>query len=633
MSDGGVAVYFEEITSDDEGPETHHDGEEVEQVQPFELPVHTLTADMVADYKAAEARKPPAAAAPAPAALPTPPPAPRNPESEAIRERGNAAFGAKRFEEAVGLYSEALALDSSNGLLYGNRAAALLQLKRVSEAVADACEMVRLLPTMAKAHFRLGSALSASGQPADAAKALVAALKLEPTNEAIAEALRTEMSRPALKKGQQHAPLLSECQQALAAAKASKAAGAAAGASASDPVPVQPRPRWAELPTPGGVRPPKRGGATLNLVGGRLWLVGGADRTGLVHQDVWEYVLEEHGGGGGGGSGGGAGGSGEGGAPVGWRLHELAGGLSPRSGHAAATVPAAALRAPGAAPSTDPTHEDADETTQANEDADEALLIFGGQDPRSSVLLNDVSLLHVPARSGLTARWTTPLATRGATPAARNGHSFTGDPEGNAVLLFGGADDESHRNDVWRLTLGATAEDGGAKGGGAPCAEWTAMTCTGIPPQPREMHIAAVLPTRRRLLVHGGRSGEDIVNDARVLCLKSWVWSNPLNSACRRVGHAVTLLPAALAADAPTAKLILFGGFTGEGLSNDVWTVAPDAVARGEAGAFEQLPTRGAPATRFAHCVAAASDRLLVFGGSAPASECDDLFEVRLPLA
>jgi dynein heavy chain len=250
------------------------------------------------------------------------------------------------------------------------------------------------------------------------------------------------------------------------------------------------------------------------------------------------------------------------------------------------------------------------------------------------VLLNDVSLLHVPARSGLTARWTTPLATRGATPAARNGHSFTADPEGNAVLLFGGADDESHRNDVWRLTLGgAMAEDGVAEGGGAPCAEWAAMACTGIPPQPREMHIAAVLPTRRRLLVHGGRSGEDIVNDARVLCLKSWVWSNPLNSACRRVGHAVTLLPAALAADAPTAKLILFGGFTGEGLSNDVWTVAPDAAARGEAGALEQVPTRGAPATRFAHCVAAASDRLLIFGGSAPASECDDLFEVRLPLA
>ena len=91
--------------------------------------------------------------------------------------------------------------------------------------------------------------------------------------------------------------------------------------------------------------------------------------------------------------------------------------------------------------------------------------------------------------------------------------------------------------------------------------------------------------------------------------------------------------PDASAAGAPTAKLILFGGFTGEGLSNDVWTVAPDAAARGEAGAFEQVPTRGAPATRFAHCVAAASDRLLVFGGSAPATECDDLFELRLPLA
>ena len=41
-------VYFTEITSDDDEPDATHDGEEVEQLEPCTLPVHTLTADMVA---------------------------------------------------------------------------------------------------------------------------------------------------------------------------------------------------------------------------------------------------------------------------------------------------------------------------------------------------------------------------------------------------------------------------------------------------------------------------------------------------------------------------------------------------------------------------------------------------------
>ena len=43
-----TTVYVTEITSDDDEPETEHEGEPVEQLQPVELPVHTLTAEKVA---------------------------------------------------------------------------------------------------------------------------------------------------------------------------------------------------------------------------------------------------------------------------------------------------------------------------------------------------------------------------------------------------------------------------------------------------------------------------------------------------------------------------------------------------------------------------------------------------------
>jgi len=138
-----TTVYIEEITSDDEGPPTHHEGEEVEQLAPCTLPVHELTADMVAAHMASESSGAPAETRPAE-------------DAEALRLRGNEAFGKKRFEEALELYSDAITLDGGNGLLYGNRAATLMQLGRNQQAVNDAKQMVLLLPDLAKSHFRLG---------------------------------------------------------------------------------------------------------------------------------------------------------------------------------------------------------------------------------------------------------------------------------------------------------------------------------------------------------------------------------------------------------------------------------------------------------------------------------------------
>ena len=72
-----TTIYIEEITDDDPGPPATHNGEEVEQLAPVTVPVHTLTgADVAAAKKAAAT---PAAEATSLA--------------EAAKKRGNAAFG------------------------------------------------------------------------------------------------------------------------------------------------------------------------------------------------------------------------------------------------------------------------------------------------------------------------------------------------------------------------------------------------------------------------------------------------------------------------------------------------------------------------------------------------------------
>ena len=47
--------------------------------------------------------------------------------SEALKDRGNAAFKAGRHQEAVSLFSEAIVLDAGNHVLYSNRSAAQVQ--------------------------------------------------------------------------------------------------------------------------------------------------------------------------------------------------------------------------------------------------------------------------------------------------------------------------------------------------------------------------------------------------------------------------------------------------------------------------------------------------------------------------
>lgn len=187
-------------------------------------------------------------------------------------------------------------------------------------------------------------------------------------------------------------------------------------------------------------------------------------------------------------------------------------------------------------------------------------------------------------------------------------------------------------------TDGAAASSGdGSGGGGVDGAVWDTPATSGESPPPREMHISCVLPPSpgcgRRMLVHGGKSGDALMDDVRLLCLESWTWAAVVASSCRRVGHAATMLrPVADgvaggdgASDGGVARLVVFGGFSGEAFCNDLW--ASSAAGNGQ---MEEVPARSAPLMRFAQAAAASGEHLYIFGGSTPTGELNDLHEIQL---
>ncbi|MED6163926.1 hypothetical protein PIB30_084825 [Stylosanthes scabra] len=78
-------------------------------------------------------------------------------EPEVLKKMGNDAYKRGRFEEAVGLYDRAIALDSRKATYHCNKSAALIGLGRFQEAVVECEESVRLEPSYTRAHNRLAT--------------------------------------------------------------------------------------------------------------------------------------------------------------------------------------------------------------------------------------------------------------------------------------------------------------------------------------------------------------------------------------------------------------------------------------------------------------------------------------------
>ena len=112
-----------------------------------------------------------------------------------LKARGNAAFGARAYTEAAGIYTRALqqldadAVGREVAVIYSNRCAAYLAIGATHEALADARRSIEADPRFAKAWLRLGRAQLAVGEWEMAIDSLAAGLEVEPGNEALQAAL------------------------------------------------------------------------------------------------------------------------------------------------------------------------------------------------------------------------------------------------------------------------------------------------------------------------------------------------------------------------------------------------------------------------------------------------------------
>ncbi|CAL5200328.1 unnamed protein product [Lathyrus oleraceus] len=85
-------------------------------------------------------------------------------DPEEVKRVGNEMYRNGKFAEALVLYDRAVALSPGNAVCRSNRAAALMELGRLSEAAMDCEEAVKLDPAYARAHKRLASLYLRFGQ-------------------------------------------------------------------------------------------------------------------------------------------------------------------------------------------------------------------------------------------------------------------------------------------------------------------------------------------------------------------------------------------------------------------------------------------------------------------------------------
>ncbi|KAH8105503.1 chaperone [Cristinia sonorae] len=117
--------------------------------------------------------------------------------ADALKDQGNKAFQAKDYDKAIELFTQALAIDSSNHVLYSNRSAAKAGKRNWAGALEDAEECIKINPAWSKGYARKGAALHGQRRYDEAVAAYETGLKLEDS--------------PALRKG------LKEVQDAKAA--------------------------------------------------------------------------------------------------------------------------------------------------------------------------------------------------------------------------------------------------------------------------------------------------------------------------------------------------------------------------------------------------------------------------------
>jgi tetratricopeptide (TPR) repeat protein len=119
----------------------------------------------------------------------------------ALKGKGNAALQAGKFDDAVKFYTEAIALDENNHVLYSNRSAAYAKAGKYRPALEDAERTVQLKPDWGKGYSRKGSALAYLGRIDESIKAYEEGLVHEPDNAQLKEGLEGVRAQKTGNKG------------------------------------------------------------------------------------------------------------------------------------------------------------------------------------------------------------------------------------------------------------------------------------------------------------------------------------------------------------------------------------------------------------------------------------------------
>jgi len=106
------------------------------------------------------------------------------------KAKGNAAFSAKQYQDAIGHFTEAIAHDPTDHVFFSNRSACYSSVEKYSEALEDANQCVKLRPDWAKGYTRKGLAEYFLGKHDEAEATYKKGLELAPGDAALAGGLK-----------------------------------------------------------------------------------------------------------------------------------------------------------------------------------------------------------------------------------------------------------------------------------------------------------------------------------------------------------------------------------------------------------------------------------------------------------